>query len=262
MIFENAPKFIGLLYAVFVIILLAVLLRKNKFTNKIGLLFLFLSTLFGFLFFAPMMPVSFQFLLLQDAVALGAPLPMAALGLVLILFLTLLFGRFFCGYVCPIGAVQEIASRLPVKQKKISNQKAVMIVHVLFFVLFIVLGIVFSVNMLSFFGIADFFNLNFTSLFVLVFVLLLLFSIVVYRPFCRFVCPYGLLLSFAALKSVFQLNRNENCIDCSICEKHCPTDEATVNSFKQECYLCMRCSEVCPKKGISYGKKEGEILWK
>lgn len=255
MIFENAPKFIGLLYAVFVIILLAVLLRKNKFTNKIGLLFLFLSTFFGFLFFAPMMPVSFQFLLLQDTEALGAPIPMAALGLILVLVLTFLFGRFFCGYVCPIGALQELASRLPIKQKKTSNQKAVMLIHVFFFVLFIILGIVFSVNMLSFFGIADFFNLNFTSLFVAVFVLLLVLSIVVYRPFCRFVCPYGLLLSLAALKSVFQLTRNENCIDCGICEKHCPTDEATVKSFKQECYLCMRCKEVCPKEGISYEKK-------
>jgi len=255
MIFENAPKFIGLIYAVIIIILLAVLLRKQKFTTKIGLFFLFLSTLLGFLFFTPMMPVSFQLLLLQDTVALGAPLPMATLGLVLILVLTFVFGRFFCGYACPIGAVQELVSRLPVQQKNISNQKAVMIIHVFFFVLFIVLGLIFSVNLLSYFGIADFFHLNFTSLFVLVFVLLLLLSIIVYRPFCQFVCPYGLLLSIAEIKSVFQLNRNENCIECGICQKHCPTDKATINSFKQECYLCMRCGEVCPKDAISYEKR-------
>lgn len=255
MILENAPKFIGLLYAICVIIVLAVLTRKQKFNSKLGLLFLFLSTIFGFLFFSPMLPYSFQLLLLQDTVSLGAPLPMAVLGLVLILVLTFVFGRFFCGYVCPIGAVQELASRLPIKQKKISNQKAVIIVHVFFFVLFAVLGLAFSVNMLSFFGIADFFNLQFTSLFVIVFVLLVIISTVVYRPFCRFVCPYGLLLSFAALKSVFQLKRNENCIDCGMCEKNCPTDEATVKAFKQECYLCMTCSEVCPENGISYEKK-------
>lgn len=255
MIFENAPKFIGLLYAVFVIFFLAALLIKQRFTSKIGLSFLFVSTGFGFLFFSPMMPYTFQLILLRDTASLGAPLPMAVLGLVLILGLTFVFGRIFCGYVCPIGSVQEILSRLPIKQKKMNNQKAIMISHIFFFIFFIVLGLVFSANILSYFGIADFFNLQFKSVYVIVFVLLLILSIAVYRPFCRFVCPYGLLLSLASLKSVFQLKRNENCIDCGICEKRCPTDEASINAFKQECYLCMKCSEVCSKEAISYEKR-------
>lgn len=252
MIFEDAPKFIGLIYAVVVIITLALLVKKQKFTSRLGLMFLVISTSFGFLFFAPMIPYSFQFLVLRDVISLGVPLPMAALGLVLVLLLTFVFGRFFCGYVCPIGAVQELMSRLPVKQKRIRDRKTVMIVHVFFFILFLLLGLVFSVNMLDYVGISGFFNLQLTSLFSLVFVLVLFLSVVVYRPFCRLVCPYGLLLSFAALKSVFQLKRNENCVDCGICEKECPTDEAMVDAFKQECYLCMRCSEVCPKEGLSY----------
>jgi polyferredoxin len=235
--------------------LLALLVRKQKFTNKIGLLFLFISTGFGFLFFAPMIPYTFQLLILRDIKSLGVALPMATLGLVLILLLTFVFGRFFCGYVCPIGAVQELLSRLPIKQKRITNKKGIIIVHVFFFILFVLLGVMLSINMLNLFGIYDFFNLQISSIFIIVFILLMVVSIIVYRPFCRLVCPYGLLLSIASIKSIFQLKRNENCVDCGICEKKCPTDESLINSFKQECYLCMHCQKVCSEDGISYGHR-------
>jgi len=257
MIFENAPKFIGLIYAIVIIITLAFIVRKQRFSTKLGIIILLISTGFGFLFFGPMMPYTFQLLILGDVTALGAPLFMAIIGLVLIILLTFGFGRFFCGYVCPIGAVQELLSRLPVNQKRFTQKKAILLIHGFFFILFIVLGLILSVNMLSFFGIYEFFNLSLFPGFIIVFIILLVISIFFYRPFCRFVCPYGLLLSLASLKSVFKLKRNEKCVDCGLCEKQCPTDKAIRHAFKQECYLCMRCSEICPKEAIYYSKKRG-----
>jgi len=256
MIIENAPKFIGLLYAVLVIIIISILLHKEKFSFKSGFFFLLLSTLLGFLFFSPMMPISFQLLILRDTAALGSPLLMAVLGLVLILLLTFVFGRIFCGYVCPIGTIQELFSRIPIKQKKIKQKKAIMGVHLLLFVLFIALGLIFSINMLSYLGISAFFNLDLSSVFFAVFVGLLIASVFIYRPFCRFICPYGLLLSLASKKSIFALKRNNNCVDCALCEKNCPTDEAARKDFKQECYVCMRCDDVCSKNAVFYAKRK------
>jgi ferredoxin-type protein NapH len=234
---------------------IAILLKKEKFSFKLGIVFLFISTLFGFLFFSPMMPYTFQLLVLGNTEALGVQIPMALVGLVIILALTFVFGRIFCGYVCPIGTVQELLSRLPMKQKKISQKKVILLVHSLVFVLFLALAIIFSINLLDYIGIFAFFNLQFSSFYFIAFVLLLLVSIFIYRPFCRFICPYGLLLSLVGRKSVFNIKRNENCIDCGICEKTCPTDEAGLTDYKQECYVCMRCDDVCPKHGISYTKR-------
>ena len=56
MVIESIPKIAGMIYAVVATILVIVLLRRQKLNKKIGYTFLAISTLFGFLFFAPMLP--------------------------------------------------------------------------------------------------------------------------------------------------------------------------------------------------------------
>jgi ferredoxin len=80
----------------------------------------------------------------------------------------------------------------------------------------------------------------------------------VYRPFCRFVCPYGVLLgwfSMGALKRR-QIEQSQ-CVQCGICEKQCPvgaivrdpqTREFTIAAY--HCIQCNRCSSHCRKGGI------------
>ena len=108
-------------------------------------------------------------------------------------------------------------------------------------------------NLLAFFGIHDFFNLALSAGSV-VFLIMLLVSLVFYRPFCRLVCPYGLVLSLGAAKSLFRLRRTDACIECGKCEKACPTDEAKREDGKAECYLCGRCTDVCPRDALVYAK--------
>jgi len=80
----------------------------------------------------------------------------------------------------------------------------------------------------------------------------------VYRPFCRFVCPYGVLLGMFATVA-FKRRRIEqsHCVQCGVCEKKCPVNaitrdagsgELTVSSF--HCIQCNRCSSHCRKQGI------------
>ena len=84
------------------------------------------------------------------------------------------------------------------------------------------------------------------------FLTIVVISAFVYRPFCRLACPYGALLSLAAIKGRFKLRRNESCINCKKCKEACPTNEVGWTDLKQECYMCNRCKEACPVNGMEY----------
>ncbi|MFO8133342.1 MAG: 4Fe-4S binding protein [Thermoplasmatota archaeon] len=255
MILENVPKIVGMIYAVAAFVVLAYLFKTDRFTRRIGYVFLAISAAMGFLVFTPMLPYLFQMLLAGDIAALGAPLAGVLVGLSAIVLLTLLFGRLFCGYLCPIGAVQELMYRLPGRKIRLGHKTLAMAIRLVFLGVIVAAGLIWSVAVLPYFGIYPFFHLDISSLFFLVFLAIVATSIVVYRPFCRLVCPYGALLSLAARKSVFKLRRNDACIECGTCEKICPTDEAKRGDLKQECYLCDRCREVCPVDAIAYRRR-------
>ena len=255
MILENVPRIVGMIYAVVAFVVLAYLFKTDRFTRRIGYVFLAISAAMGFLVFTPMLPYQFQVLLLGDIDALGAPLAGVLVGLSGILMLTLLFGRLFCGYLCPIGAVQELMYCLPGKKIRLGHKMLAIAIRLVFLGVIAIAGIVWSISLLSYVGMHQFFHLNMTSMFFLVFLAIVAVSIVVYRPFCRLACPYGALLSLAARKSFFKLRRNDMCIECGACEKACPTDEAKRGDLKQECYLCDRCREVCPVNAIAYRRR-------
>jgi len=256
MVVENLPKMIGMVFALVSLFTLVYLFYRNTFNKKIGYLFLSLSTLMGFLVFAPMFPNQFQLLVLGNTDKLGAPIQIAVIGFLLFIVLTFVFGRMFCGYLCPIGAVQELAYSIPIKKMKITNKTLPVIFRLIFAIAFIVLGVFFSTDVLAHFGFRDFFYLHYMALFFYIFAALILLSVFTYRPFCRFFCPYGVLLSFASMKSIFRLRRNDACIDCKKCEIICPTHEAGRFDLKQECYLCNRCKDVCPTNAIEYNRQE------
>lgn len=80
----------------------------------------------------------------------------------------------------------------------------------------------------------------------------------VYRPFCRFVCPYGVLLGLLSVVA-FKRRRIEQsqCVQCGICEKQCPVDaiardpqtkEFVISSY--HCIQCNSCSSLCRKGGV------------
>jgi ferredoxin-type protein NapH len=256
MVVETIPKFIGFIYGLVMIFVIAYLWYSGRWKQKIGWLLLAISAFLGFLIFAPLAPYQFQQLVLRDVQGLGAPLIVGAVGLLIVFLLTFIFGRFFCGYICPVGTVQEIAYHAPVPKFTMKQKNAFMLIRVAFFVLFLVMAFLLSASLLALFGIRDFFYLTLTTASA-VFIVLLLVSMTFYRPFCRLVCPYGALLALGAAKSLFRLQRTDACIECKKCEKACPTDVAKREDTKAECYLCGRCTAVCPTEGaLRYSRRQ------
>ncbi len=255
MVLDSVPKTVRMVYAVLVSVVVAVLLVKGRFNRKLGYALLVASSLLGFLVFAPMLPVQLQTVLLGNTKQLVAPIGVVVAMLVAFMVLAFVFGRTFCGYACPIGAVQELIHLVPVKKLKIRANSVAVAFRIAFLGVFVALAAVLSIGILKYIGIADFFHLEFSTYWAVASVGLLAVGAIVYRPVCRFLCPYGALLSLAAFGSRFKPIRNETCIECRKCEDVCPTNEAGRNDSKQECYLCHRCIQSCPTQSIQYARR-------
>jgi polyferredoxin len=246
MVIEQIPKTVGFIYALVMVVVCAALWYSGRWNRRIGYALLAVALGFGFLILAPIMPYQFQMLVLRDVQGLGGPLIAAVLGMGLILVLTFIFGRFYCGYLCPVGAAQEMVSRISPYIVRIPQKTLPGAVRLGFLGAFILTGYTASFGLLYPFGIRDFFALSFSAAFS-VFVVLLFISIVIYRPFCRLICPFGALAALAAIPAVFKIRRTETCTECGKCERACPTNEAKPEDWKGECYLCGRCIEACSK---------------
>ena len=255
MVGRQIPQLFGLVYALVMVPLIAWLWYAKKLSRNNGFVILIVSTLFGFFVFAPMIPYQFQLAVLGKQQSL--PVPIIGVFILLAIFwvYSLVAGRVFCGHICPVGTTQEIVYLVPVKKFILRHKRGTLAFRWVFFILFVIAAVFFSLGLLQLFGIHEFFHLDVASPLFFVFVVLLLVAVFIYRPFCRLFCPYGALLSLAARWSVFKFKNTDRCIDCLKCIRACPTHEAGVAAKKEECYMCGRCIEACGDTGgIEYRK--------
>jgi NosR/NirI family nitrous oxide reductase transcriptional regulator len=136
-----------------------------------------------------------------------------------------LFGRVFCSGVCPFGALQELVN---IKNYRLSKSLTTALsvvpwLYLIFAVLYAVTRSTFIICRFDpFIGIfrqgGDFGMIIFG-------VLLLITSIFTGRPFCRFICPYGALLSLFSRVSIWKVQITKQlCISCELCHNACPVD--------------------------------------
>lgn len=247
----------GTLFAVLYMItgttLTAYLWKSGNISRNISFIIIILSVLTGFVFLAPLMPMEFTGMV---HLALGTQaLTPGILGILFVLVLAFIAGRSFCAHICPVGSVQELASDIPLKKIDISRTGMLEMVRFGIFIAIITAGLYF-INLMEYTGIYDFFSLTLSVGFFL-FAALLALSVLIYRPVCRILCPFGVLFSLAGHFSRNLLVRTGACINCKKCEKACPVHCAEKGASKRECYLCGRCTKICPVKGaLVYKNRE------
>jgi NosR/NirI family nitrous oxide reductase transcriptional regulator len=154
----------------------------------------------------------------------AVPFTVLAFFLLPILF-TLFFGRTFCAAVCPLGAIQDVVVLKPVKVPAVIAQVLGMIPY-LYLAMAVVLaatGSAFIICRIDPF--VAFFRMS-GELPMLVFgAILLLVGVFIARPYCRFLCPYGVLLNWASRFSLKHMTITPaDCIQCRLCEDSCPFD--------------------------------------
>ena len=88
----------------------------------------------------------------------------------------------------------------------------------------------------------------------LVLAVVVITSIVMYRPFCRFICPLGAFYGFFNKISFFGVKVDAlKCTDCKQCIRTCKMDVKCVGD--KECINCGECAKTCKFGAISIGKK-------
>ncbi|MBT3349977.1 MAG: 4Fe-4S binding protein [Nitrospinaceae bacterium] len=88
--------------------------------------------------------------------------------------------------------------------------------------------------------------------------LVLAASLVVYRPWCSFFCPFGLVGWLGEKISVFKIKIDYgNCPKCNACVKVCPSNAMDAILYRDkvipDCYTCGACMDICPTDAITFG---------
>lgn len=181
--------------------------------------------------------------------------------------ITILWGRFFCGYLCSFGAMGDlmhfVGLKLHIRQLRVSERtdsilkkiKYVIFLLILVFLWIPVNQIDSSLSPWTAFGMIA--TLNFDMLFSvgsLLLVLIMVGSLFIERFFCRYLCPLGAVFSLVSAGRLFKIRRKPSaCVSCGRCHRECPVG-IPVDRVKRvtsgECIDCMKCADVCPASCI------------
>ena len=198
-----------------------------------------------------------------------------------LILIGVLLGRFVCGFLCPFGWLQEVLNKIPGKKLSTRRLKPLRYLKYVVLLLTVVLLPALLVNDVGmgdpYFckylcpqgvlegaiplaivdsGIRSALGALFTwKLVVLIAVVVL--SVLIYRPFCKWVCPLGALYALMNKVSLLGIKVDQHrCISCGTCAKTCKMDvKVTESPNHTECIRCGKCIRACPTDaiGFSYG---------
>jgi len=135
----------------------------------------------------------------------------------------LFFGRSFCGSVCPQGAIQDLVLVRPIKLWPWLEDALRLgpFIYLGAAVLFAATGAAFIICEWDPF--VALFRLSGRSTLLAVGAVFLVIGMFVGRPYCRFLCPYGAILSVVSRFSKWKVTLSPNdCIQCALCDSACP----------------------------------------
>jgi polyferredoxin len=206
-----------------------------------------------------------------SALVIGASLFLLALSLVL--------GRSFCGWVCPLGTLLDLVQPLMFwHRKKIaikSNGSGRRNSRLRYLILAMVLGgalltikvlgwldplVIFSraanAGIVTLLGSWQAFERGGLGYFSVLFIAILLMEAWQPRFWCRHLCPQGALLSLVSRFSLLNRRVGPACSNCGLCRGACPMNAIPRDEHDtdySDCTFCLECEPACPVGGTSFG---------
>jgi ferredoxin len=171
---------------------------------------------------------------------------------------TLLWGRVFCGFLCPFGALQDFITRIVPRrlQKGLPQRvhdRAIYIKYGILLLIVVLAAIPAQISVYQYFEpFGTIFYLSSSPLLWSIAIGFLVASAVVPRFYCRYACPLGAALGVASLVSIFRIRRVEQCEPCKVCETACPTGAIRGPDIDfKECVRCNICeTKLLTKAGV------------
>lgn len=197
-----------------------------------------------------------------------------------LMFTGALTGRFVCGWLCPFGLIQDLLHKIPFPKKIgiFPGDRFLRKLKYVIFLVFVILMPMFIVDLLGqgapYFcklicpagtlegglplvllnkGMRGAIGWLYAWKNVLLVVILVL-SVIIYRPFCKYICPLGAVYSLFQPISVFRYRVDQElCTHCGACAKACKMQVDPVKSPNHpECIRCGQCKKVCPTGALDY----------
>ncbi len=213
---------------------------------------------------------------------------------VLTIVLTIIFGRVFCGWICPFGASHQFVGYLGNKGRKVKDRinsnryrKAALLKYLFLIAFLVAAAIPLGTNTVLFTGLLDpipFFHRSINIILLpiidksfnllsveprlyegafligILFTAAIFMNLLIPRFYCRFICPTGALLGLIGKYSIWRIGKTEaTCSNCMQCENSCegacePSKQIRIN----ECVLCLNCYDQCRDGVLKYRTSESE----
>lgn len=183
-----------------------------------------------------------------------------------VILLTILLGRFFCGWFCAFGSYNDWIYLISKNVFKINfkvNEKVDSILkYTKYLILATILIVVCTMGSNIFNGISPWdtfaqitdFSYIISNLIIglVVLVLITIGATFIERFFCRYLCPLGAIFSILSKINIFKISKpNDKCGKCNLCTTNCsmglPLNKMN-NVRGGECINCLKCVDICPRK--------------
>ena len=211
----------------------------------------------------------------KDAIHLygsaGAIFPPRMIALAIFLVIVFVANKYICAWGCQFGVLQDLIFRLnqTAKRKAVIGQQIKVPfvfsngIRAAFLSIFTVVAFTWGADIIEPFDPFKIYKpVYFTLTGVILVWILFIMSLFIYRPWCHFLCPFGLVGWLVEKASRIRISVDyKTCIACQKCATACPSTvmAAILKQDKKtipDCFACYTCRDVCPTESISFSARK------